>query len=195
MKMKTLLSLIAAGMVLVPSVASAGDVPVNCRTEQTGLVNIYEGWASCSAITSEGWTTISRWVPASPSPTVILSEYVNGAWAQCSANVPFLTQQPLYQEVCDYTPSAYLTIDNYSAGEVYVAARGADRDGTFTVQLYVDGVLQSGTSTVLDVFTGGYTIGQRVRVESVVTDNDGYTTRKSGWAVLEDTGEISPFPL
>jgi hypothetical protein len=184
---------------------------VNCRDEVVAQKNIYQGLAICpvkidyvfsggilgdSTFTFE--TDLTQTFPPTTSSSAIILGVVslpNGltTTASCNADIPFSHTEDVLQEVCDYKPLAYLTIDNYSAGEVYVSARGADFDGTFTVRLKIDGVEQSSTSKVLEVFTGQYQMGQRVRVESVVTDNDGYTTTKVGWATLEDSGAINPF--
>lgn len=191
MRIKPQLCLLAASLLSASFASSAGDEPVDCRNEQM-MVDFYEGYASCYVSTPSGPVKIGRYVSATPSRTALISESVNGAWASCSANVPYVGQRLVYKEVCKYKPSAFLTIDNFSTGEVYLAARGADRDGTFTVQLFVDGELLSGTSAYLNAFTGKYTLGQHIFVEAVVTDNDGYVSKRSGWAVFEDLGVINP---
>lgn len=194
MKTKYIVQAFVIGAVMSSSFAYAGDEKVNCRQERTGSINFYGGgWAACNAVSPSGYIRISQYVSPTNQPAVDIFENVNGLYLSCRADLPHYSTEPAYSEVCDYKPSAFVTIDNYSSGEVYVAARGADRDGTYTVKLLLDGVEQSNTSKVLDIFTGGYSIDQRVKVQAKVTDNDGYTTVKTGWAVLKFTGEINPF--
>ena len=108
---------------------------------------------------------------------------------ECRAELEFLRNEDVKQRVCDYIPTATLIVDNFSTGEVYVSAGGIDRDGTVSVQLIIDGVVQSSNSRLLHG-----DVGDKFFVESIATDDDGYVSRRAEWATIKYTGSINPFP-
>lgn len=187
LKIKTIFFISSVLCVLSPPIFAGGE-PVNCKNEVTGKVALYEGYASCYT----GSFFIQEYVPTTTSPFKTLTAYDSSikAYRSCSARVPFFKYENVISEVCDYYPTATLLVDNFSSNEVYVKAGGNDKDGSVSVKLVIDGQVQSGTSKVLF----GY-VGQLFEVESIVTDNDGYVSKKVAYAIIKDTGSITPPPF
>ncbi|XOV79675.1 MAG: hypothetical protein ACFHVJ_01660 [Aestuariibacter sp.] len=184
--MKSYLKLAAAACCLLSSAMSyAGDDPVNCRTE-VEYVNIYEGWASCTARYNNGQSSeyLSDYIHATMSPMVTLSEIIftnsGSHHVSCNANVPFLKTEEVHKTVCDYTPDAKFNVHQNptnptGSNNVTVYSNSTDRDGNVTSQeWFIDG-RPAGTGSIMHTSTAR---GRTVEIKLVVTDNDGYKDTK-----------------
>jgi len=169
--MKIMPALLTLPLLLsVPSYAEFGE-KLNCRTVKTGDVKMYSGTASCS--TSAG--TISQYVFPTASQQTWISDYIGGSWHSCLATVPFLGFEEVTKTVCDYKPVSSISISHDEDPSATVTAYGRDYDGSIgKVELWVDGVLQSGNSVKVQ----GHNY-QRFQLRARVTDDDGYTHETS----------------
>lgn len=164
---------------------AAGDQPVNCRTETTGTVAIYGGFAQCSAYHQGQYIQVQDYIPETTTPTTYISELHGGSFVGCWANVPFLRYENVTEQVCDYTPKAtmreyYIDAGNgqYVVGEKVVKFTASDRDGSVAQKkAWVDGSPVSTNFHTLKVPSGQSFASFNVKFE--VTDNDGYVTTTS----------------
>lgn len=190
---KTILSVISVSVVSM--MASADDDPLNCRTEYIGPKTVYYGTASCTAYGDGERHTISQNFTSSFTSLVTVMQSVpNVGLLQCPGRLTLSRVEDIYDEVCDYTPKASVIADAFSYGEVFVSASGSDRDGTITsIKLLIDGVEQGQTSMTLNAFNGPYSLGQQIKVQSVVTDNSGYTSTRTKYVTFRDDIGLNPF--
>lgn len=160
---------------------------VNCRTV-TGELKIYGGYAKCS-VYDNGTVWIEQYVSPSTSSRANISEWINGKYYSCWANVPYLRTDTTTTEVCDYKPlpglrySNTVVLDPYGGPErwriknAFVTANSRDYDGNVVSQeIWVDGVKFSGTTVNLWQIGGWNQARYWVRV--VATDNDGYVAER-----------------
>lgn len=189
----TVMAMTATSM--VSTTVSAGDNPVNCQTQLVGNQSIYSGQASCIAsfYTFDGFYQtefLSQYVPETTSSSIYLSRivWVGGRTysTSCIASIPFSHTQPVYEQVCEYTPkvnpSSYQ--DNMYQNVVY--ANASDRDGSIVkYEWWVDGVKQSDSGSSLTLTRRG-SIPLDHTVKVTVTDNDGHTDTRTIVSVYKD---------
>ncbi len=173
------LNILRAAILISPIVfsnsVSAGDDPVNCRTETT-QVTIYHGTASCVASSGSQQRTISRYYHSSLTRNVFLSEF----GFSCFARLPFSSVENVSSTKCDYTPRAGIRDYVIHDGTAYTAAlrlssSASDRDGSITrTEWWVNGRSYGSSVPTFTVNEPtNFSIRQRV------TDNDGYTDETS----------------
>jgi hypothetical protein len=105
----------------------------------------------------------------------------------CTAQLDFLEQRPVKQEVCDYTPDTNLTPSLDSRYNSTVRAKASDRDGSIVkYEWWVDGVKQSESGESLFLENIPYSHHNSKNVEVRVTDDDGYTTTESKIVVFRN---------
>jgi len=174
----------------------AGDEPVNCQTQLVGDQSVYGGYASCwvSFRRDDGFYDqeyLTQYVPDTTSPTVYISQivFVGGSsyHLSCNASVPFSHTQPVYQQVCEYTPKVTLQVYQNSIYSTTVYANTSDRDGSVTkIEWWVDGVKQSNTGSSINLTRPGRVPPFSHVVQVRVTDNDGHTDTVSKTAAFRN---------
>ena len=180
---------------LFSTTVAAGDEPVNCQTQLVGNQSVYSGTASCIAsfYTIDGFYQteyISQYVPETTVSSIYLNRLVfiggRSYSASCVASIPFSHTQPVYDQVCEYTPKVNPRSyqDNMYQNSVY--ANASDRDGNVVkYEWWVDGVKQSNSGSSLTLTRRGSTPLDHV-VKVTVTDNDGHTDTRTIVSTYKD---------
>ncbi|MBW8184018.1 hypothetical protein [Shewanella nanhaiensis] len=188
-----LFSIFLAGLVVSFSASAEFGEKVNCRTETTGQIAIYSGYASCNAYVDGRYYVIDDYVQPTTHQYTYINDIINGRYASCRAQVPFHSYQDVTSEVCDYKPISSVGFFRIEGStETLVSANGDDFDGTVVKkELWVDGVKQSSSNSSVDGNVGDVFV-----VKSRVTDNDGYYTDATKSITIiyrpEDICDVNP---
>ncbi|WP_105168358.1 hypothetical protein [Pseudoalteromonas sp. T1lg23B] len=181
---------------------AAGGNSTNCRNVVSEYEKIYSGPASCtgifwyatyengSLVRKRGSHTLSQDVSETNRSTTVISglatiqvESITGGTlterhaVSCVASIPFSHEEPIYKEVCDKTPYAYIsTYEIPYQTEVRMSAD--DSDGHIVKkEAWIDGRRVSFGKHFLEAMSIDRTTYYNVRIK--VTDNDGYVTEVS----------------
>ncbi len=175
--------LTAALTIIVSLSAFANDgEKTNCRMENVGSVAIYQGYESCKV---SGYTLSKYFLPTTIQRQLI-TEWVNGSYKQCWADIPFSQFETVTKEVCDYKPTASFDY-NHEGYATRFSLRADDSDGSIvSKKVWLDNVLISGTSQ--RVVNWDNNIHYQLKAE--VTDNDGYTKTVYGSFRVKSLAEV-----
>ncbi|ESP94800.1 MULTISPECIES: hypothetical protein [Pseudoalteromonas] len=185
---------IALGFSLVLSsniVLAGGGQAVNCRMENTGYQNVYEGQVSCLASMRNGrLVKLEDYIFPTVHSSVTINRLVGNEFLNCTAKVPFSHVQPITKEVCDYTPYVNVSARQYSEGEAVFEISANDKDGHIQSRdVRINGASVSSHSDSIQVYGA---VGETFYLTITVTDNDGYSSSSSAGITIKRFGSINP---
>ncbi|MEK0160148.1 hypothetical protein WLQ65_13590 [Pseudoalteromonas piscicida] len=188
--------------------------PVNCRSEQTGTKNFYEGEASCVGeyaystcpsgigschVVEDNFVTIRKYIPLQTSNSAQLRELVE-QWVtgitgarlrethlvSCTAhNVPFSHSEAVFETVCDYKPSVEIWHSAIAgSANKHVYIVARDKDGSIDSQELWVNGLKQSGSSTELVGQDG----DSFNVMAKVRDNYGYSSSTSRNIILRWNG-------
>ena len=186
MKYIALISLLLASFSFNANAGSEFGEKVNCRNT-TSQLPIYAGWASCRPHGAS--FPIQQYVAPTTLSYVYISQYSQGSFKSCWANVPFSHYSSVTNTTCDYKPVSSISATPHEFWETYVRVSGRDYDGNVVkTELWIDGVKKPNRGATSNYAIIHSTVPFTVKV--VVTDDDGYTHTSTKTVTPRNVGPI-----